>query len=47
MDSEGSIRESRYQYLFDSFTGLIAVFHALHRLLALDIPHMPLVAWPH
>ena len=26
------IRGSRYQYLFDGFTGLIAVFHALHRL---------------
>src|ERR1700722_20251672 len=28
------IRESRSQRSFDSFTGLIAVFHALHRLLA-------------
>src|ERR1041384_3661980 len=29
-----SIRESRSQRSFDSSTGLIAVFHALHRLLA-------------
>ncbi len=28
------IRESRDQSLFDSFPGLIAAFHALHRLLA-------------
>src|SRR5438132_6001115 len=28
------IRESRAQRSFDSFPGLIAVFHALHRLLA-------------
>jgi hypothetical protein len=28
------IRESRPQRSFDSFAGLIAVFHALHRLLA-------------
>ena len=28
------IRESRDQRLFDSFPGLIAAFHALHRLLA-------------
>src|SRR5207245_4997320 len=28
------IRESRDQHSFDSFPGLIAVFHALHRLLA-------------
>src|SRR2546421_441142 len=30
----GLIRGSRDQHLFDSFSGLIAVFHALHRLLA-------------
>ena len=28
------IRESRDQFAFDQFPGLIAVFHALHRLLA-------------
>src|SRR5436305_4638631 len=30
----GIIRESRDQFAFDQFPGLIAVFHALHRLLA-------------
>jgi hypothetical protein len=34
MDSVRSIQGSRDQRLFDSFPELIAVFHALHRLLA-------------
>src|SRR5262249_42419263 len=34
MDSAHVIRGSRNQRSFDSFSGLIAVFHALHRLLA-------------
>ena len=34
MDSVYAIQGSRDQHSFDSFPGLIAVFHALHRLLA-------------
>jgi hypothetical protein len=34
MDSVYDIREPRDQRLFDSFPGLFAAFHALHRLLA-------------
>src|SRR5437588_2041261 len=34
MDSLHRIQGSRDQHSFDSFPGLIAVFHALHRLLA-------------
>ena len=43
----GLARVSRDQSSFDSSPGLIAVFHALIAFWRQDIPHTPLLAWPH
>jgi hypothetical protein len=43
----GLARALRDQHSFDSSPGLIAVFHALNAFWCQDIPHTPLLAWPH
>ena len=43
----GLARALRDQSSFDSSPGLVAVFHALYAFWCQDIPHTPLLAWPH